>query len=108
MDVGKRIKQLREQHNMTSSELAKLCNTSQPVISKLENGHRIPDVPTLKKICEVFGITLAEFFAPEGVEKPIENNNLQELVNSAKHLNPEQIKSLSKFLKTITSKNKIE
>ena len=101
MDVGEKIRELRKQHNMTTKELADLCNISQPVISKLENGHRIPDVPTLKKICEVFNITLAEFFSPEGILKPL-NSNLGELLNSAKELTPEQIKSLSNFLKTIT------
>lgn len=103
MDVGERIRELRKKHNMTTNELAELCNTSQPVISKLENGHRIPDVPTLKKICEVFNITLADFFAPENISKPT-GDNLEELLNSAKELNPEQIKSLSNFLKTIIDK----
>ncbi|WP_236913398.1 helix-turn-helix domain-containing protein [Clostridium sp. Cult1] len=103
MDVGKRIRELRKQHNMTTNELANLCNTTQPVISKLENGHRIPDVPTLKKICEVFDITLADFFAPEGMTRPVESD-LEELLNSAKELSPEQIKSLSTFLKTIVNK----
>lgn len=104
MDVGERIKQLRKEHNMTSNELAELCNVSQPVISKLENGHRIPDVPTLKKICEVFNITLADFFAPEDLSEPLEND-LKELLNNAKNLSPEQIKSLSDFLKTIIDSN---
>ncbi|MGN9166205.1 helix-turn-helix domain-containing protein [Tissierellaceae bacterium HCP3S3_D8] len=105
MDVGERIRQLRKEHNMTTNELAKLCNTSQPVISKLENGNRIPDVPTLKKICQVFDITLADFFAPEGLSSPAENE-LKELLNNAKELNSEQIKSLTNFLKTITDSNK--
>lgn len=101
MDVGNRIKQLRKQHNMTTKELAEMCNTSQPVISKLENGHRIPDVPTLKKICEVFDMTLADFFAPEGLSKPVAED-LEGLLYSAKDLTPKQLKSLSDFLKTIT------
>lgn len=103
MDVGERIRELRKKHNMTTNKLAELCNTSQPVISKLENGHRIPDIPTLKKICEVFDITLADFFAPENISKPVEGN-LEELLNNAKELSPEQIKSLSNFLKTIIDK----
>lgn len=103
MVVGERIRELRKEHNMTTNKLAELCNTSQSVISKLENGHRIPDVPTLKKICEVFDITLADFFAPENISKPV-GDNLEELLNSAKELNSEQIKSLSNFLKTIIDK----
>ncbi len=105
MDIGKRVKELRKEYNMTADELANLCNVSQPVISKLENGHRVPDVPTLKKICEVFNITLADFFAPENLSKPVEDN-LKELLNNAKGLNSEQIKSLNNFLRTITNNKK--
>ncbi|HLR35869.1 MAG TPA: helix-turn-helix transcriptional regulator [Tissierellales bacterium] len=105
MDVGKRIRQLRDKHNMTTSELADYCNVSQPVISKLENGHRIPDVPTIQKICDVFGITLADFFASEDSSTTVEDG-LKELLDSAKELNTKQIKSLSNFLKTITEENK--
>lgn len=105
MDIGKRVKELRTEYNMTADELASLCNVSQPVISKLENGHRVPDVPTLKKICEVFNITLADFFAPENLSKPVEDN-LKELLNNAKNLNSEQIKSLNNFLRTITNNKK--
>lgn len=104
MDVGKRIRQLRKEHNMTTNKLAELCNTSQPVISKLENGHRIPDVPTIQKICEVFDMTLSDFFAPEDFSISVDNN-LEELLNNAKELNPEQIKSLSNFLRTIIDKD---
>lgn len=103
MDVAERIKQLRKEHNMSSNELAERCNVSQPVISKLENGHRVPDVPTLKKICEVFNITLADFFAPESLLEPIDDH-LKELLQNAKNLSPEQIKTLSTFLKTLSYK----
>lgn len=99
MDVGHKIKCLRKEHNMTTKELADKCNISQPVISKLENGNRIPDVPTLQKICNVFDITLSDFFANNASETI--DNSLKELLDSAKSLTPEQLKALSAFLKTI-------
>lgn len=105
MDIGKRVKELRKERNITAEELAKLCNVSQPVVSKLENNHRVHDVPTLKKICEVLDITLADFFAPENSSMPLEKD-LEELLNNAKELNSEQIRSLTNFLKTITGDNK--
>ncbi|HHV38512.1 MAG TPA: helix-turn-helix transcriptional regulator [Tepidimicrobium sp.] len=104
MDVGNRIRQLRKQNDMTTSELAKKCNTSQPVISKLENGYRIPDIPTLKKICEAFDMTLADFFAPEDLSKPIAEE-LEMLLYSARSLTPKQLKILSDFLNSITDKD---
>ncbi|MCR2045346.1 helix-turn-helix domain-containing protein [Anaerosalibacter massiliensis] len=101
MNIGKKIKELRKEHNMTANQLADLCNVSQSVISKLENGQRVADVPTLKKICEVFNITLSDFFASEdGFE--LVDNDLRQLLNRARKLNSKQIKSLTDFLKTIT------
>lgn len=105
MEIGLRIKQLRKEHNMTAKELAKLCNTSQPVISKLENGNRSVDVLTLQKICKVFNITLSDFFSYDNLSETI-NSNLKELLNNAKSLTPEQLQSLNNLIKTFTSKNK--
>ncbi|SHK45656.1 helix-turn-helix domain-containing protein [Tepidibacter formicigenes] len=101
MDVGTRIKQLRKRLNITTKELAELCNTSQPVISKLENGNRIADIPTLEKICNAFNITLADFFNDGTSSIPL-TEDLKELVESAKDLSPEQIKAFTQAFKTIT------
>ncbi|MEG0153426.1 MAG: helix-turn-helix transcriptional regulator, partial [Cellulosilyticaceae bacterium] len=62
MDAAKRLKELRTSKNITTTELAKMCNISQDVISKLENNNRIVDVPTLSLICSALGITLKDFF----------------------------------------------
>jgi len=111
MDIGKKVRELRKKHNMTANELAELCNISQSVISKLENGKRIADVPTLSKICEVFNITLADFFESNNHNNSINNNldplddDLQKLFRSVKKLNSKQIKSLTDFLKIITETN---
>lgn len=99
MDVDARIKKMRKLHNMTTHKLSKHCGLSQSTISKLENGNRIPDIPTVKKICSVFNITLADFFAPERLPEPL-NDNLFELYYVAKDLNDEQLESLLNFLKT--------
>ncbi|SNT30423.1 Transcriptional regulator, contains XRE-family HTH domain [Anaerovirgula multivorans] len=98
--IGARIRELRKQRNITTKQLAELCNTSQPVISKLENGNRTADIPMLQKICEVFDITLAEFFVPKYTPEPLDDN-LKDLLYSAKNLTPKQLESLTNFLKTI-------
>lgn len=97
LNIGLRIKELRQIHNLSSKQLAKLINSSQSVISKLENNNRIPDVPTLEKICKVFDISLSEFF-DDRVNLPSE---LQELLYNAKKLSTNQLNQLNKFLKTI-------
>lgn len=100
MDTAKRLKELRNAKNLTTTELAKLCNISQAVISKLENNNRTADVPTLLILCNTLGVSLSEFFKEGNTSYciPIE---LEELVNNAKNLSPEQLRSLNQFIKTI-------
>lgn len=100
MDVGKRVRQLRKIHNITTIELSKQCGISQSTISKLENGNRIPDVPTLEKICKALNMTLADFFSLERIPEPADEY-LIELICTARKLNKEQLEALSLFLKTI-------
>ena len=44
MDIAKRLKELREKHNLTQEELAKELNVSRTTISNYENGSRSPDI----------------------------------------------------------------
>lgn len=100
LNIGKRIKELRSQANITSSELAKLINVSQPVISKLENSNRIPDIPTIEKICEALHITLVDFFSPEGHSIAM-SDDVRELVNITKDLSNNQVKALIQTAKAM-------
>ena len=38
LEIGKTIKTLRKEKNLTQGELAKMANISRPTLSKLENG----------------------------------------------------------------------
>ena len=58
---GQKIKQLRQDNNMTQAELAKRLNTSNVLISMWEHNAWLPSVAYLQKICRVFGISLAYF-----------------------------------------------
>lgn len=63
---GQRIKQLRKQHNLSQSELArrtKIFNQSQ--ISKIENNTRVLKANELKIIAEALGVSITEI-----LEKP--------------------------------------
>lgn len=98
MDTAKRLKQLRTAKGLTTTELAKACNLSQAVISKLENNNRIADVPTLSIICDALSITLSEFFNTPKDLPP----HLQELLDISQKLSPEQIKLLGELIKSFT------
>lgn len=57
MDVGTRIKTLREDKEMTQKELAQLLNVKQTAVSYWETGKREPDLDTIKAICKIFEVT---------------------------------------------------
>lgn len=99
MDIAKRLKELRLAQNLTTTELAKRCNLSQSLISKLENNLRTADVPTLAIICNALGITLSEFFTNSSELPP----HIHELLLASRNLSINQIRSITEMIKELTS-----
>lgn len=58
MDIGKRLKQKRQEANLTQKELADLLFVSRQTISSWEVGRTYPDLETLVKISELFATPL--------------------------------------------------
>lgn len=54
--IGLKIKELREQRQMTQTELAQKLNVSKSVISAYEKGIRTPSFKVIKVMSEVFDI----------------------------------------------------
>ena len=52
-DIGKNIRQLRTQKNMTQDELAKKLFVTRQTVSNYENGKSRPDVEMLERIADV-------------------------------------------------------
>lgn len=62
MEIIARILELREERNWSEYRLAKEAGISQSTISNLISRGNSPSIATLEKICDGFGITLAQFF----------------------------------------------
>ena len=69
MDLGKKIKQMRNQKGLTQEELADRCELTKGYISQLENNLNSPSIATLTDILSALGSNLAEFFREEAEEK---------------------------------------
>jgi len=93
--VGQRIKILREQNDISNNRLAKIIGSSSGYISDMEAGRNAPSLEMLNKICSALNITLAEFFAEEVPEMPME---LRQIMSKAKHLPPQKLKILNDVL----------
>jgi transcriptional regulator with XRE-family HTH domain len=60
MTVGQNIKYFRKKLKLTQEQLAKNSGLSRNAIYNYENGRRSPDIKTLSKIAEAFGISPIE------------------------------------------------
>ena len=52
------IKQLRENKNLTQSELAELLFVSPQMVSRYENNGAAPDIAMLAQICQIFHVSM--------------------------------------------------
>lgn len=65
--VANNIIQLRKENKLTQAELAQKLNYSDKAISKWERGESIPDIEILKKVADMFGVTI-DYLVTENAE----------------------------------------
>jgi transcriptional regulator with XRE-family HTH domain len=70
VDVGKKIKRLRQTLGLTAKSLAESTGISVGMLSQLEKGSTQGSVETLRKIAKVLDTTLADLFADEESNTP--------------------------------------
>ena len=71
------IKQLREQRNLTQSELADLIGVSSKTISKWETAKGLPDISLIEPLSKALGVSVMELMSGETIiNKNISSNIL--------------------------------
>ena len=68
--VAQNIVRLRTQAGMTQLELAERLNYSDKSVSKWERGEALPDVVVLKKLGEIFGVTVSTLIEEDAPTPP--------------------------------------
>ena len=56
-DTGKKLKELREEHGLSQEKFANEIGVSRQIVSRWEKGKVIPNVSSVKKICDYYGIS---------------------------------------------------
>ena len=86
MDIGGKIKSARISANLTQEQVADFLNVSRQTISNWENGKTYPDIVSVVKMSDLYGISL-DYLLKEG--KPMSNylNYLEESTNAVKSKN---------------------
>ncbi|MBO8169310.1 MAG: helix-turn-helix transcriptional regulator [Thermoanaerobacteraceae bacterium] len=83
MSLGKKITKLREQQNMTMTELAKKAQISVSYLNDIEKGRSNPSLDTLRSIAEALKVSPG-YFLDDLPDDPPSDIELEELL---KHSN---------------------
>ncbi|MES2130811.1 MAG: pentapeptide repeat-containing protein [Bacteroidota bacterium] len=72
--IGNKIAEARKKINLSQAELAQQVSISSQAVGKWERGESMPDIMTLNRLAEIFGVTLNYFsdsFQAEETAMPI-------------------------------------
>ena len=85
MNIGATIRGYRLQRGMSQGDIEKRTGLLRCYLSRVENGHTVPSLDTLKKIAAALGLPMGQFFADDPVQKDL----------AAMALSPDEIRFLS-------------
>ena len=71
-EIGKKIKQIRIDNNLTQREFADIFGVTYQAVSKWENGKNLPDISIMKDICDRYNYKLDELL---GNSYKVKKNN---------------------------------
>jgi transcriptional regulator with XRE-family HTH domain len=78
--LGKRIKELRTQQNLTLETLADLSGVSRAMLSKIERGENNPTLVVVAKIAVALNLTLSRLVGVEERQPPVKVAKSQQLI----------------------------
>jgi transcriptional regulator with XRE-family HTH domain len=62
MNIGKAIKELRQEKQLNQREMASQCGLTQTSLSQIESGLKRPNPLTIKKLCDFFEVPEAVLY----------------------------------------------
>jgi transcriptional regulator with XRE-family HTH domain len=95
VELGLKIRQLREDRGLTQSDVAELSKKSVETISNFERGQTVPSVETLDKLAQIFRIGIGAFFDKHPTEDRSVDGGLQ---TRLKLLEPNEIEIISALI----------
>jgi transcriptional regulator with XRE-family HTH domain len=116
-----RLRDLRRENNLTSRNLAKLLNVSQPTITRWENGLQEPSKKNVKKLASYFNVSsdylLGLTDEREPYKKPMKfeealkilentkrNDDIFTITDNIKNLSDEQLHTIATIVESFTKK----
>ena len=100
--LSKKLKELRSEKNVTQDHMANLLNIKRQTYSAYERGVSLPDVNTLIKLANFFGVSVDTLLEMDTAIS--EKEKL--ILNSAKNLSDEDIKKLIDYAELLNKAKK--
>ena len=103
MNVLGKIKKLQEERGWSTYKLAYESGLTQSTLSNMFARGTCPTVDTLEKICEAFGISLAEFFEANERKTHVSKEEL-ELLNKYRALTDKEKDAVKSMINALSKK----
>lgn len=84
--LGNKIKEYRENKKMTQNEIANILNVSAATISKYESGILEPNIESIKKLAEIFEVTVDELLRDDKDNFDILKINVLDILREQKEM----------------------
>ncbi len=78
VEIATRIRDMREQRNLSQRALAEAGGVSAAALSQIEAGQTSPSVATLEKLADGMGVSIATFFLDVGERSDVEIFSLED------------------------------
>lgn len=111
MTLGQRLQQLRKDKGMTQASLAEQINISLPQLVRYETKEVQPTADTLKKIANVFGISidyLVNGTLDEKAQNTLEDSKLLQQFKAVEKMNEEDKTVVTRLIDAFITKKQIQ
>ena len=58
LKIGQRLKELREANHLSQADIAKMCDSNQSTIARMENGQTVPTIKVLLCLADYYNVSL--------------------------------------------------
>lgn len=103
MEIIQHIEQLREERHWSMYKLSKESEIPYSTLNNLIRRTNIPSIPTLQKICNGFGISLADFFSDENSPRQLNEQQIA-LLRDYDQLNAEDKRLVTAYISGLLRK----
>ena len=103
MVIGERLRELREQKNLSQGDIEQRSGLLRCYISRVENGHTVPSIETLEKMARALEVPLYQlFYEGENPPKPLEPPNVSPNSRTIWGASGKQARILLRFRRTMS------